>query len=171
MNKFTSEETLNARSQDSQDSQECSLDLEKLLKPSSAEIENSATQLNALASLDALNMAVRYGTHPNRPELLNIWLNQSAVNLQNDTLGHHTKALWQVHEDQFSTLLEAICDELVPSHWRNHCLNSIYKPVMALQRLVDQYPDEFDDLDAAKIRIRYLGYELSHTGQYVCSSL
>lgn len=38
---------------------------------------------------------------------------------------------------QFQLLIDTIADELLPSHWRRQCLDNIYRPLHALQRIAD----------------------------------
>lgn len=136
---------------------------------SAAQRERKADQTSNTAALtdsfDALSHLVRYGLRPEQPRLMQRWLAQSKQAKLDD------EALWLLHEHQFYLLLETLCDDLVPSHWRSLCLDHIYQPLMALNELAKSCELSPEQYDMAQARIRRLGRELTITGQYAAASL
>lgn len=63
-----------------------------------------------------------------------------------------------IYQGQFRLLLDAICDNLLPAHWRQLCLDNIYRPLTDLNRI--------SQCEASKERLRHLWLELNITSQY-----
>ena len=95
-------------------------------------------QFNALKHHDiygephSLSYKIRYAIEPNNHQLLTIWLDAARL---------HDNC-WSSHQFQFQTLLDVVADELLPSHWREACLNLLYKPLHQLSRLVKNNKDQ-----------------------------
>lgn len=103
---------------------------------------------------------IRYGQDPDNPALIPLWLDQEAAlrpfDLSLEDCRHY-------YESQFRLLLEAVLDELVPSHWRRLCLDYIYQPLSTLKKLSDG--------EQSERHIRQLINELSISCRYVEASL
>jgi hypothetical protein len=63
-----------------------------------------------------------------------------------------------LHQAQFYLLLEVITDTLLPSHWRELCLDNIYRPLIELNRL--------STCQSTKKQLRHLWLELNITSNY-----
>ncbi|PIE25151.1 MAG: hypothetical protein CSA60_01275 [Neptuniibacter caesariensis] len=105
----------------------------------------------------ALQHKVRYATEADSPSLITHWLAIDTCRLQGF---EHRK---QHYERQFRLLLDTIADELLPGHWRNCCLDNIYRPLAELNRLSSR-PDH-------QSYIYHLRYELNMTCHYVLHGL
>lgn len=66
---------------------------------------------------------------------------------------------WQCLEDQFRILLDTVADECLPVHWRQLCLDSIYKPLSGLWHLADS--------ESGRTKVRQLFTELRIIGKYL----
>lgn len=102
--------------------------------------------------LDEIRSKIRYAKEPDNPQLINCWLALGQAGYSVLDKRHH-------FEDQFRLLLDTVVDEILPSHWRCTCLDSIYRPLMELRQLVDT-PE-------SQAHLRALQNELSVTGRYV----
>lgn len=103
---------------------------------------------------------IRFGKNPNNPELISLWLIQE--NFIQEGVG--CLSLRRQHcEDQFRLLLEAVVDEMLPKHWRHHCLNHIYQPLASLKKISNS--------EKSEERLRQLLSELSTSCRYVAASL
>ena len=121
----------------------------------------SSTDNHLEFGLKIIRDKIRFGHEPDNPTLIPLWLNQESVLCPNI---HEPIELHRDHyEKQFRLLLETIVDELVPSHWRQLCLNHIYQPLGALKRIADDKQSEQD--------LQRLVHELSITSHYVATSL
>ncbi|REL25732.1 hypothetical protein DXX93_03630 [Thalassotalea euphylliae] len=104
-----------------------------------------------------LEQKIRQGTDPDNPVLIHLWLScQQTENLSLDKLRAK-------HTAQFKLLLEAVLDELVPTHWRRTCLDNIYLPLSALKKLSNN--------EASEQHLRDLFNELAISTRYIESSL
>lgn len=79
-------------------------------------------------NLELLKQKIRYGSEPDNCGLINFWLDLDTPQ-SSSYVGHQ-----QHYESQFRLLLDAVMDELVPKHWRLHCLNNIYRPLLSFKR-------------------------------------
>lgn len=79
---------------------------------------------------DELTCKVRYATHENNPEIIKSWL-QATSPAQVESI----QTCRRIYRYQFKLLMETICDDLIPSHWRRTCLDNIYKPLHGFQRV------------------------------------
>ena len=78
-----------------------------------------------------LQRAVRTGSEPDRPELLYAYLR-----ICDEAVPDLPQSLQLLrYEAVCDVLLEAICDDLVPHHWRVTCLDNLPKPLLALRSL------------------------------------
>ncbi|WP_051216054.1 hypothetical protein [Ferrimonas futtsuensis] len=89
--------------------------------------------------MDALARQIRRATEPDNHDLIECWLGQEPCRHLKNACGrceccpvqrqrHH-------YETQFRLLLDTALDELLPSCWREACLNQIYRPLFQLKRL------------------------------------
>jgi hypothetical protein len=103
---------------------------------------------------------IRFAESPNNPELIHLWLTQE--NFIQEIIG--CLYLRRQHcEDQFYLLLEVVVDEMLPRHWRHHCLNHIYQPLASLKKISTS--------EQSEKRLRQLLSELSTSCRYVAASL
>lgn len=82
--------------------------------------------------IENLNHVVRWGSSPNHPCLLEEWLELTTPDHQAELMQSRNQLL-----NQYQVLPEALADECVPLHWRQLCLNNIYRPLLALEQLAD----------------------------------
>ena len=86
----------------------------------------------AMLEASALQKQVRYGTSPDDPNILESYLRSSELSAS------YSKKLAKLKSRKaLNTLVETICDDLVPQHWREHCLNNLYRPLASLYRLTN----------------------------------
>ena len=69
---------------------------------------------------------------PDNPQLITQFLNFK-LNVSTPNKAFYREQLLA----QFQLLIDTIADELLPAHWRRHCLDNIYRPLHALHRLAD----------------------------------
>jgi len=102
-----------------------------------------------------LEKMVRYGSYPDTPGLVDDYLemSRSIAKNQPDELSQHN-----VHYRVANTLLDTICDTYIPSHWRRLCLNHIYQPVFAAEKLAHT--------SACRRRMMRFRHELVILGNY-----
>lgn len=88
--------------------------------------------LTAMLEVSTLQKQVRYGTLPDDPNILESYLRSSEFS------SNYPKKLAKLSSRKaLNTLIETICDDLVPQHWREHCLNNLYRPLASLYRLTN----------------------------------
>lgn len=78
-----------------------------------------------------LQHQIRYATSPDSPELIGVWLRMT----QDASKTLSAKNRRAQHRAEFRLLLDTYCDELLPTHWRDTCLNAINRPLVALNGL------------------------------------
>ncbi len=84
----------------------------------------------AMLEASALQRQVRYGTSPDDPNILESYLRSSELSAS------YSKKLAKLKSRKaLNTLVETICDDLVPNHWRELCLNNLYRPLASLYKL------------------------------------
>ena len=88
----------------------------------------TSTEKNAYARLSRV---IRFAEQPDNAELIHLYL--SFPSIDGTTI---TKQREHLHS-QFKLLIETVADELLPAHWRCQCLDCIYIPLFALQRLAN----------------------------------
>lgn len=81
-------------------------------------------------AIDRLCYKVRYGLEPDNPQLLALWFDME----QTQTIDNEDEQ-WLLHIAEFRLLLDTFADSIVPHHWRNLCLDHIYRPLSELGRL------------------------------------
>lgn len=79
---------------------------------------------------EGLAHKVRYAIHENSPEIIKSWL-QATSPSQVESI----QACRRIYRYQFKLLMETICDDIIPGHWRRTCLDNIYKPLHGFQRV------------------------------------
>lgn len=88
---------------------------------------------------NCVEASVRYGEEPDNPTLLNRYIllsEQKAADIVNVV----QKRI--VYYRVTNVLLEAICDTYIDRQWRSLCLDNIYRPLFAIQRLVTSLDSE-----------------------------
>ena len=86
--------------------------------------------LTAMLEGSTLQKQVRYGTLPDDPNILESFLRSSELS------SNYPKKLAKLSSRKaLNTIMETICDDLVPHHWRAHCLNNLYRPLASLHKL------------------------------------
>lgn len=96
---------------------------------------------------------IRFALEPNNTKLIAEYIAEyECVNLTKNDRRQHL-------EQQFRILLETVADECLPVHWRQLCLDSIYKPLSGLWRIADT--------ENSRTQVRYLFTELRVIGQYL----
>ena len=106
------------------------------------------------SQFSALEAAVRYGYRPDDPHLLDLYLKMGAEQAN----GQSEAVERRLHLRLFNTLLDAICDSSVARHWRCLCLDNIYRPLRAMERLARS--------GEHKDQLRHLRFELSTLSHY-----
>ena len=74
---------------------------------------------------------IRHGTSPDNPTLISLFLRTC----EEHALELAPEQRASVYRRAYRLLLETICDSHVPRHWRCTCLDHIYRPVFALNKL------------------------------------
>ncbi len=110
------------------------------------------------AAINSIRQKVRYAQDDNNPQLLTFWLMAEQSLFTSSNINADDDARWLMYQGQFRLLLDVICDNLIPEHWRQLCLDNIYRPLTELNRL-SQCEDK-------KKRLRHLWLELNITSQY-----
>ena len=114
----------------------------------------SSLPVKTHTELEALARAVRRGEQPGSPALL--W---RYLQMNNERAYRQPEASRRgVHYQAFETLLETICDSAVSRHWRCLCLDHIYRPLFAIQRLSKE--------PGQQRQVRQLYRELSTLSRY-----
>lgn len=103
--------------------------------------------------IEHLTKVVRWGASPNHPCLLEEWLEITAPDKDLVLSDVRNQLLMQ-----YQTLLDALSDEWVPLHWRQLCMNNIYRPLLALEQLAD--------CQISQGHVRSLYYELRVISEY-----
>lgn len=88
---------------------------------------------------DTLERMIRNGQQPDHPCLLERYLNMCEARA-----GAYQPVTEQraAHIRTFNILLETICDTCIATHWRALCLDQIYKPLFAIDRLASTQTDK-----------------------------
>jgi len=110
--------------------------------------------------IENLNHVVRWGSSPNHPCLLEEWLELTTPSHKTTVLDKRNRLL-----KQYQTLLDALADECVPLHWRQLCLNNIYRPLLVLEQLADC------QLSHAQIRALYHELRLISDYAFPCAGV
>jgi hypothetical protein len=109
-------------------------------------------------AINSIRHKVRYADDENNPQLLSFWLMAEQTLFAGSDINIDDDEKWQMYQGQFRLLLDVICDNLIPEHWRQLCLDNIYRPLTELNRI--------SHCDMSKKRLRYLWLELNITSQY-----
>ena len=109
-------------------------------------------------AINSIRQKVRYAEDEDNPQLLSFWLMAEQTLFTGSDLHVDDAARWHMYQGQFRLLLDAICDNLLPEHWRQLCLDNIYRPLTDLSRI--------SECEASKGRLRRLWLELNVTSQY-----
>jgi len=111
------------------------------------------------AAINSIRQKVRYGEDENNPQILSFWLMaEQTLFTGSDINTDDDDERWQMYQAQFRLLLDVICDNLLPEHWRQLCLDNIYRPLTDLNRI--------SQCETSKKRLRGLWLELNITSQY-----
>uniref|UniRef100_UPI0035149331 hypothetical protein n=1 Tax=Pontibacterium sp. TaxID=2036026 RepID=UPI0035149331 len=111
--------------------------------------------LNETVDYNTLERMIRNGHQPDNPCLLDRYL---ALGEARASAYRPAAARHAVHMRTYTTLLETICDSCIATHWRVLCLDQIYKPLIAMERLASTQTD--------KKQIRKLHNDLSVLSHY-----
>lgn len=97
--------------------------------------------------LNALEQLVRNGLQPDNPPVLIKYIlkAESEVNTSNNVNDKR-----RIFKRVLQTLMNTVCDTYVAYHWRCLCLDNMYKPLHAFERLSVSEQDKADVL-----RFRY----------------
>lgn len=109
-------------------------------------------------AINNIRQKVRYAEDENNPQLLTFWLMAEHALFTGSSMSNNDEARWLMYQGQFRLLLDVICDNLISQHWRELCLDNIYRPLTELNRI--------SQCDATKKRLRHLWLELNITSQY-----
>ena len=110
------------------------------------------------AAINSIRQKVRYAEDEDNPQLLSLWLMAEQTLFTESDFNADYGARWQLYHGQFRLLLDAICDNLLPEHWRQLCLDNIYRPLTDLSRI--------SQCEKSKDNLRSLWLELNITSQY-----
>jgi len=69
-------------------------------------------------AINSIWQKVRYAEDEDNPELLSFWLTAEQTLFTSSNTSSDEYARWQLYQGQFRLLLDAICDNLLPKHWR-----------------------------------------------------
>lgn len=105
--------------------------------------------------LISLEASVRQASNPEQPDRIPGYL--AAIEAQAALLTC-TRQQYSVYLCAYQTLTETICDSLIARHWRCACLDNIYRPILAMQRLSRTQTD--------KARVRKHYRELAYLSHY-----
>lgn len=124
---------------------------------------NSAPLKETFTVHERFREEIRYARQPDAPDLIDQWLKYEHFNnlarAEQGCDGCPKQMQCELYRSQFQLLLDTVADELLPSHWREHCLNSIHRPLSGLKHLLKGAHDD--------TRLINLFYELSVTARYV----
>lgn len=109
-------------------------------------------------AINSIRQKVRYAHDENNPQLLTFWLTAEQSLFTSSNMGKDDDARWLMYQGQFRLLLDVICDNLISDHWRQLCLDNIYRPLTELNRISQS--------EERKKRLRHLWFELNITSQY-----
>jgi len=87
------------------------------------------------AAINSIRKKVRYGEDENNPQILLFWLMAEQTLFTSSDINTDDDERWQMYQAQFRLLLDVICDNLLPEHWRQLCLDNIYRPLIDLNRI------------------------------------
>lgn len=109
---------------------------------------------------DSLEKEIRYGLQPDNPGLLVAYITM-ADNMveQSRPVEIKLNILFRVANN----LLDAICDTYIPEHWRHCCLDVIYRPIRAMEKIIST---DKHTSDKNKIQLSQFKYELNTLGAY-----
>lgn len=109
-------------------------------------------------AINSIRQKVRYAHDENNPQLLTFWLTAEQSLFTSSNMSKNDDARWLMYQGQFRLLLDVICDNLISDHWRQLCLDNIYRPLTELNRISQS--------EERKERLRHLWFELNITSQY-----
>ncbi|BDY05983.1 hypothetical protein [Ferrimonas sp. YFM] len=112
--------------------------------------------------MDALARQIRRASEPDNHDLIECWLGQEPCRHLKQACGRCDCCPMQRqrrhYEGQFRLLLDTALDELLPSHWREACLNQIYRPLFQLKRLASS--------EKERLHVQALQRELTITTRF-----
>lgn len=104
-------------------------------------------------AINSLRSKLRYGEEPNNPQIITLWLMTEQTLVVDD----HTSR-WHLYCAEFYLLLDTISDNLLPMHWRQSCLDNIYRPLTDLNRI--------SFCESNKKQLKQLWHELNVISHY-----
>lgn len=109
-------------------------------------------------AINSIRKKIHYAEDKENPELVLFWLTAEQTLFTGSYFSGDNAARQKMYQDQFRLLLDVICDNLIPLHWRQLCLDNIYRPLTELNRV--------SHCAASKKKLRHLWLELNITSQY-----
>ncbi|CUB04718.1 hypothetical protein [Marinomonas fungiae] len=85
-----------------------------------------------IVPFSVIEQTIKRGVASDSPKVLHQYLDTSEAYAER--LG--ISEAYDLYKRVFQVLLETVCDAAVPMHWRELCLDSIYRPLMQLKRFV-----------------------------------
>jgi len=83
-------------------------------------------------AINQLRHKIRYAIDENNPALVALWLSMEE-SIKDSSVASH----WQLYSAQYKLLIDVLSDDLLPKHWRMHCLDNIYIPLSSLRRIAN----------------------------------
>ena len=111
---------------------------------------DSGHSRHELQSLDAM---IRYGWHPDDPQLLSVFINRALNGKEVSRLEQ-----WQNVIQCSQLLLEAYADTLNQAHWRSACLNNLHWLLSLIEPLATDKHQQSE--------LKELAWEAQVTGYY-----
>lgn len=90
-----------------------------------------------LVPFSVLEQTIQGGQCADSPEVLYHYLKTSEEYAERLCLTEATK----LHQRVFNVLLDTVCDTSLALHWRQMCLDMVYRPLSHLKRLIVTYQD------------------------------
>jgi hypothetical protein len=81
-------------------------------------------------TINHLRKTIRYAEDQNKPQLISFWLAEELILFSANNCKQDIEAQYRLYEGQFSLLLDTINDALIPGHWRELCLDHVYRPLI-----------------------------------------
>lgn len=83
--------------------------------------------------LNKLELDIRYACTPDEPRVLHGYLNR----LETEAASSSPSKKRAIYQRAYELLIETISDSLLPWHWRVLCLDQMYRPLCALEKLAN----------------------------------
>lgn len=128
---------------------------------------------------------IRFASEPDNPSIIREWLSYPSETFDQAQLrtptAESSDMAWfdyqrSVYQAQFRLLLDTVIDELIPSHWRECCLDHIYLPLAKLEKiatstahrtLINQMYYELQILTKHAEATFYSNYTVANSANYI----